>query len=463
MLAFVHKMTHLGLSNVQHFDAGGTVLSGQTTAGTANASDPTAGIAGTVGSVLGTNNNFQATGANITPGTNVAQLNSAYTGAQGALGQAGNLVGTLNPGVAEGAGSQGFLTNQLTKQAQGIGANPAQAQLNQATGQNIAQAAALAAGTRGAGANAGLVAENAARQGAATQQGAIGQSATLQAQQQLAAQQQLQGLAATQVNQGTGAVQLANQAQQNEQNILQGANTAANNAAVSMQGNINTTNAAVAAGNQNADQGVIGSIGSGIKSIGGAIAGLFAEGGAVGKPSMPLDPHMHEMASIYHPHYAGGGEVWQPSNPVQSPIVNLGGPNMPAYTGDFGKSGSGPSAPSAPAGQTSTTQGYGPGSQAMAGGAGDAGGVTDMMSELGPAGMMAAQGGKVPNYKTGGKVPGKAKVGHDDYKNDTVSAKLSPGEVVMDLDTLKDKGKLGQMARFVAQEIERKKAGRKLV
>ena len=72
-----------------------------------------------------------------------------------------------------------------------------------------------------------------------------------------------------------------------------------------------------------------------------------------------------------------------------------------------------------------------------------------------------ARGGTVGSrLKSGGKVPGKPKVQHDAYKNDTVSAKLTPGEVVIDLDTLKDQGPLGHMARAVAQAIMKKK-GRK--
>lgn len=79
--------------------------------------------------------------------------------------------------------------------AQGVGPNPAQAALNNATGQNVANQAALMAGQRGASANVGLLARQAAMQGANTQQQAVGQSAQMQAQQQLNA---LQGLGAQQ-------------------------------------------------------------------------------------------------------------------------------------------------------------------------------------------------------------------------------------------------------------------------
>lgn len=476
-LDFVLKMTKHALDSVQHFADGGTALGGPIQAGNPNASDPTRGIAGTVGNFLGTNNNFQATGATLNPGTNTAQLNQAYSGAQGALNAATNLAGTLTPGVAQGVGIQNTLAGQLQGQAVGQGPNPAQAALNQATGENIARAAAIAAGTRGAGANAGLIASNAAQQGANLQQQAVGQGATLQAQQQLAAQQQLQGLAAQQVGQGTNAVQLQNQTQQNEQNILQGANTATNNAAVSQQNNINATNAAVSAGNQNADQNVIGGIASGIGKVGGAIAGLFHEGGTV------IPDHIGAMRDLYHPHLAEGGAAWQYSTPVAS-TIDPGVPiNLPAYTGPSLASqieGSGSGAKKSESkltanGTNPTGVGgtYGFGGQQMVEDLGNNSlGVSAAPSELqlpelgaslskvAPLALMSKGGSVSGGLKEGGKVPGKPKVNHNDMKNDTVSAKLSPGEVVIDLNTLNDKGKLGQMARFVAQNIERKKMGR---
>jgi len=72
--------------------------------------------------------------------------------------------------------------NQLQAQIAGTGPSVAQNQLAQATQQNIANQAALAAGQRGAGANAGLVSRNAAVAGTNAQQQAIQQMATLRAQ-----------------------------------------------------------------------------------------------------------------------------------------------------------------------------------------------------------------------------------------------------------------------------------------
>lgn len=280
-LEFVHKMSKLALEHVtmpeapQHLDSGGTVL-GAPGSSTVNSSANPAnnGIGGAVGSVLGTNDNFQAGSAAIQAGTNNGQLNNAYTGVQGALGDQGTLVGQTAPGTQQGLNAQSTLSNQYAQEAAGQGPNPAQAALNQSTGENIQQQAALAAGTRGAGANAGLIAQNNAQQGAATQQAAVGQAATLQAQQQLAAQSGLAGLSATQVGQGASAVQNENETQQNEQNILQNANTSYNNAGVGMQSNINNTNAQTAAANAAAAAQTVGGITSGLSS-------LFAHGGMV--------------------------------------------------------------------------------------------------------------------------------------------------------------------------------------
>ncbi len=371
MLAFVLKMTKHGLDSIQHFDSGGTVL-GAPTGGPSG----TTGLAGAVGNVLGTSNSFQAN-----PGTNTAQLQGAYDSATGAVNNANNLAGTLAPGVNQGAASQAGLTQQLRDQSMGIGPNPAQSRLNENTGQNIAQQAALAASTRGAGSNPGLTALTAGNVGSNIQQNSVGQAATLQAQQQLAAQAQLQNLAGTQVGQGINSVGMQNQANQGEQSILQGANDSANK-----------INAQVSQGNQDQSGDLLGGIGSALGGIGGFLVGgpagaaagssiggsLFAEGGQVPE-------HLIHMASIYHPHHL------QKKAPAQSAPTNVG-----------------------------------------------------------------------EKLKAGGKVPGKPKVNHNAYKNDIVSAKLSPGEVVIPLDVINDKGKLGQMARFIAANIERKRSGRSL-
>lgn len=335
------------------------------------------GIAGAVGGLLGLNNTFQAQGTDIQRGTNQGQLDQAYQGAQSGIQQQqqfANQAGAQNGFGNQSAvfGQQQALANQLQNQANGQGPNPAQAALAQSTGQNIASQAALMAGQRGASANVGQMARQAAMQGAATQQQAVGQGATLQAQQQLAAQQalanqqaQMQNVAGNQIGTQGGALGSLSGAQQNEQNILQNANTNANNANVAMQSNINSVNAGVEAGNQKTGMGMLGGIAGG---IGGALSGAksffgLAEGGEV-------PDHIAHMASIYHPHLAKGGNI-----------------------------------------------------EAL---------------------------------KSGGQVPGKPQVNHNDYKNDKVPAVLSPGEVVLDLDTMNDKGPIGKMARALAAHIKQR-------
>lgn len=272
---------------------------------------------GAIGGVLGAlgdsmNNNFQATGANIQAGTNADQLNNAYTGAQNALDQQQAITTQMQPGTAQGLGTQNALTGQLQGVVNGTGPNAAQAALAANTQKNVANQAALMAGQRGASGNAGLLARQAAQQGAATQQEAVGQAGLQQAQQQIAAQQQLQGLAGQQVGQGAASIQGLNNAQQNEQNILQGANTAFNNASVANQANVNNVNAGVAAGNQKAQNGLLGGV---LGGVGDAIG--FAKGGEVshhcaGAHCTDRQHSMHMMA--------GGGQLQ-----VASPVAAAGG------------------------------------------------------------------------------------------------------------------------------------------
>ena len=162
------------------------------------------------------------------PGSKTANQNAAVSAQNSAMGQQGNLntslaaangvgaqqqalsqQGALNNALSGGvgvqnsaisglqgvAGQQAGLAQQYQNIASGQGPNPAMAQLNQTTGQNVANQAALMAGQRGAGANVGLMARQAAQQGAATQQQAVGQGATMEAQQRLNA---LSGLSSQQ-------------------------------------------------------------------------------------------------------------------------------------------------------------------------------------------------------------------------------------------------------------------------
>lgn len=202
------------------------------------------------------------------------------------------------PGAKQANDALGALSPMLMQQAQGQGPNPAQNMLNQATGANVSNTAALMAGQRGASANPGLIARQAGMAGAQMQQQAAGQAATLGAQQQLAAQHQLKQVAAQQI----AAQQVANQ-----QNI-------------GMQSNINQSNASLAGGIQQARAGQLGGVQQGMgamqavqgqgtgqspgnesdstysKNLQPVAGGIYADGGMVGPRSL-VGLHLAKMAS----------------------------------------------------------------------------------------------------------------------------------------------------------------------
>lgn len=303
-MEFVHRMTKLALQHVPHFDNGGTVqaqgapvnptaqaapttLQGSNSQATNTTSaNPVDSLGGGVAATLGLASTYSAGGADVTPGTNTAQLQNSYDQTQQGIAGQQQLANTLQPQAQAGVNAQNQLSQQYSQEAQGLGPNVAVNQLNQATGTNTANQAALMASQRGSSANPGLIARQAAQTGAQNQQDAAGQAATLQAQQQIAAQQNQASLAANQIGQTGQAVTGLNQANQGEQGILQNANTSLNNANVGMQSNINTTNAQTAAANAN---GIGGLIGGGISAI-GSVFSAFAEGGEVKKMASGGDP-----------------------------------------------------------------------------------------------------------------------------------------------------------------------------
>lgn len=219
-------------------------------------------------------------------GVNSADLSAANQNVQGSQGSQNALLAALQ--TQNGIGNQNSIYNQMQGTANqyqnianGNGPNPALAQLAQTTGQNVAQTGALMAGQRGAGSNVGLLARQIGQQGAATQQAAVGQGATLAAQQQLAG---LQGLQTQQSNLANLSTQQIGQQQTAAQNA---ANTALGNQAnaFGLQSNINTTNAGIAAGNQKAQAGliggVLGSVGAASGSAGGSGSASAAGGGEI--------------------------------------------------------------------------------------------------------------------------------------------------------------------------------------
>jgi hypothetical protein len=248
-LEFVHKQTKLALEHVKHYDAGGV------TSNTANG-----GLAGLLTPQSGYS-------AQLAPTTNLNYAPTVDT--SGAAAQNGQIV---NGAV----GAEQGLAGQLGQISTGVGPNPAQTMLNQATGQNVANTAALQAGQRGAASNVGLIARQAGQQGAATQQGAVGQAASLQSQQQLnainaqaALQNQIaqQGLGEQGVQSGVYGTATGANAAQNATNV--------NNYAQAQGINAQTAQANAAA-NQKTAGGLFGAAGSILGSI-------FYKGGEVEK------------------------------------------------------------------------------------------------------------------------------------------------------------------------------------
>lgn len=306
------------------------------------------------------------------------------------------------------------LANQLLQQSQGQGPNPVQSQLAQNTGNNIQAQAALMASQRGAGANAGLIARQAAQQGAATQQAATGQAATLGAQQQLAAQQALQQ---QQQNMAQGNV-----AEQQANNSLYGSSVAGNNTqnanTITNWGNAQGINSQVAQNNANAVNKTTG----GLMNGAGSVLSMLSRGGEVGKDGAKaeLPEHLKTVGSIYHPaRYADGGGVAAPNNTVLQGGVGIE--------------------------IASPTQGL----SKMGGSGGGAGGS----SGDAPSGA----GRQMPDmFASGGaQVPGKAKVKGNSPKNDVVPALLSPGEDVLPRSVTQGPNAPEKAAEFVRHLQER--------
>lgn len=398
---------------------------------------------GSIGGLLGLNGGANGTGfagpqsATITPGTNAGQIGTAYGGAQNSLQSQQALLAALQG--QGGLANQSQVYNQLQGVANGTGPNPAQAMLNQSTGQNIANQAALMAGQRGAGANVGLIARQAGMQGAGIQQNAIGQGATLQANQSLNALGAAGNIAGQQVANQIGATGMNTQANQSEQQLLQNSLASQNQNNVGMQSNINNANAGLANTQMQGQQGLIGGLLGGAGAalgMGGAPVAAKAEGGMIGfadggVTSGPQSSFGQFLSGM-------GGSMTAGGNPLQSGMTTFG-----KGLGTFLRSPAAPAAPGVP----------GPMGVAPMG----------KMDATAPVGLgVFAQGGNVGSQlQTGGNVPGKAKVQGNSLKNDKVKALLSPGELVVDRETMADKGAAGQAARFLAAVIAAKKKGAK--
>lgn len=395
-------------------------------------------------------------------------LANALSQANG-IGKQNQVYGSLQ-GIA---GQQQGLANQYQQIANGQGPNPAQNMLNQATGQNVANQAALMAGQRGAGANVGLMARQAAMQGAGIQQNAAGQAATMQSQQQLGAlqglgaqqqamagtqtaagqlagtqlgaQQAQQGAmanqAAQQVQQQMGATTTLNQAQQAQQQAILGAMANQNQAAVSNQNSINAANAGVTQTAMQGQQGMIGGIMQGgaaamgaAKAHGGMITPM-ANGGTVAPP----DPAAPASAFGQFLQGWGGGMNTAPmaapeaAAPVSgSRSLSKGSSDMTAALASRMR---GPGAPAGPNDMPNAPQPIiGAAMQAYGG--------------------LSARGGGVAAKNTAQQASKKG----DSYSNDKIPTVLSEGEIVLPRSVTMSKDPARSAADFVRKVIAKRRA-----
>ncbi len=466
--AFVKKMGKKKLKlKREHFDGGG--------------------IAGLLGSAGG----MGGTGFDVTSGTTGKQINDAYDQNQIALGQSQGIASALQPQVTSAVNAQNTLDKQYADQALGLGPNVAVNQLNQATGANVANTAALMAGARGASSNPALIARQAAMSGANAQQQAAGQAATLQAQQQIAAEGARQGLAGNQIAQAQGATNANIQANQGEQGILQGANTANNN----VQGQLaNTTLGA----QQGMFTSAIGGIANGASGAMGALG--MAKGGVVPTEGLDFVHKMTKMGLEHHgknqvKHFDQGGEAeargamptFTPPPPPPSSDSGGGGGGFPIAALLALSDGGTVSSPVQTA-QDSMRNAF---HFADGGGVQAPGEATQINGgEMHPhfkgendnifANYFMAKGGEVPAMVSPGEVylepeqvhqvihgnedpkkigmmfKGKAKVKGDSRKNDTIPATLREGGVVVDREHM---GTPEKRKLFVHRAIAKRKAG----
>ncbi len=440
--------------------------------------------------------------AQITPGTNQQQVGQSYADNQAALAGQQNLLNAIQG--QNGLGNQSQVYNQLQQVAAGQGPNPATALLNNATGQNVQQQAALMAGQRGSSANAGLLARQAGQLGAATQQGAVGQAAALQAQQSLGALGQAGQLATTQAGQQIAAQGANTQAQQAEQANLLNSLAQQNQANVSSQNSVNAANAGLASTQMQGQKGLIGGVLGGVGSAlglaeGGSVPRRMAVGGVTAppitagftagfSPTPGTDPFQSGLTSLG----AGIGRLFSSPAPAPAPATPAplaSGNSMEAAM--YGAPGTtdadqqaamyaGPGDQMAEGGDVAEKQaealqpvtGVPTEARALVPGPRSAvGKILKGIFESPSAAPEASAGDETPvdskgkllkalgggtdvgsKLKQGGHVPGKPKVGGatNSYANDTVDAKLSPGEIVLPRTVTQSSDPVNASAKFVA-------------
>lgn len=266
-------------------------------------------------------NGYQAQLAPTTQSDYTGLINNAANNSLSGYNQYQNTLNGQNTLAQEMQRQAGVLQNQQN----GQGPSPAQMQLNQATGQNVANQAALMASQRGASANPGAIGRNAAEQGAAIQQNAVGQGATLGAQQQIAAQQLLAQNQAAQAN-------LYGQ----QGNLITGEQSAANNLFGSAAGAQNTQNSNLIQ-NYNMMQGLNQNTASqNAAATNSTLGGLLGGGGS----AMSMLSRGGKVAAPHH-YFADGGMSEGDSAPVSFMAPPAPPPSSGGGSGGGGGGGGG--------------------------------------------------------------------------------------------------------------------------
>lgn len=335
---------------------------------------------------------------------------------------------------------QTALADMLQQQAEGKGPSLAQLQLQQATQANNSQAASAIASQRGI--NPALAARMIMQNQAAANQQAAAQSAQLRMQEQMGARTMLgsalsaqrgqdisqqqantqrQGLAAQLLSQQRGQdisqQQMYGQLLGTAGNLQQGQNQiglqqAAENARLKMQAQ--QINAGIATANAQAQQGMLGGLLGGM----GAAAAQKSSGGGGGDSG------------------SGGGDT--------AGAGDLGGDGSTAYAYRGGE-----------------VRGYAYGGETEIGDVGksDIGeigtslnkdeGINVPEKKNGLGGLVSTVGSIASLFQHGGRVPGRASLPGDHLENDTVDAKLSPGEIVLPRSVTQTEDAPERAAKFV--------------
>lgn len=453
---------------------------------------------GGLGSMLGLAGGVQGSGvsgpsqAQIINPVTTGQSQEQYNNANNALNQQQAFLDAVK--AQNGLGNQSAVFNQLQGVTNGTGPNPAQAQLAQATGQNVANQAALMAGQRGSSANVGLIARQASQQGGGLQQQAAGQAATLQANQSLNALNSMGNLATNQANQQAGAVSGYNQAAQGEQGQILNAIQGVNNATVGSQQSVNQGNTGIIASSQKSQAGLIAGAGQALAlADGGVVPPQQAPSSQIAVSTPGPSNATPQPKSSYAKVIAGAlGNTNGPSSESMDSSQALGsmfGSGLKkGYNAIFGGSDEQPDGMPAPSLQdhiaqqqfNTSQEGVDLENAAMKSSA------SSLMPDLSSmAGFMAARGGMVPAMvspgeqylppqdvkkvvkdgkdplATGERIPGKPKVKGNSYANDTVPKTLEAGGIVIPNSIMQSKNPSKEAAKFVAAHCRNLSKGKK--